>query len=89
MAWLDFWTPYGTSLSLSYLNLLVLDGEEHDDGQAAHDDALTDEEDGAEDPVEAGDARGVVGAGLAAGRALEALERLLQVVLAVLALRRK
>ena len=47
---------------------------------------LKDEQDGAEDPVEAGDARGVVVAGLAAGRALEALERVLQVVLAVLAL---
>ena len=74
-------------LCKTYLDFFVLDGEEDDDGEAGDDDALEDEEDGPEDPVEAGDAGRVVVARLAAGRALQALERVLHVVLALLALK--
>ncbi len=84
----------GASLPLSppffihaYLYLLVLDGEQHDDGQAAYDDALQHEQDRPQHPVEAGDAGAGIDAALAAGGALQALERFLYVVFALFALK--
>ena len=61
-----------------YLNVLVLVGEEDDYGKAADDDALEDEQDGPQDPVEGDDARRSVSAALAARGTFEALEGLLQ-----------
>ena len=58
-----------------HLDLLVLVGEEHHDGQAGDDDHLQAQEDGPEDPVEGDNAGGGVHARLAAGGAAQALER--------------
>jgi hypothetical protein len=82
------WPPFNL-LRIPHLDLLVLDGEEDNDGEAPDDDALEDEEDGAEDPVEAGNAWAGVEAAFATGSALQALERVIQVVDAFLALQSK
>ena len=73
--------------SISYLDLLVLVGEEDDDGKTANDDALQDEQYRPQHPVQADDAGRGIDAALAARSALETLERVLLGVQGHLALK--
>jgi hypothetical protein len=59
-----------------YLDIFVLVSKENHDREAEDDDALEDEEDGPQDPVQGHDARRSVGTALTAGGTFETLEGL-------------